>query len=141
MSFREKSAWIMSIALLVTGALYLRTLTGLSVDNDLLTLPILPFIIGYTIILTVIAVIGHIVIAIQSPRDANNALDEREQKIIERSGHWSGYAFAAGVFLSLGFYLLHYNGNLLFYTVFASIIVSQLIEYLIQIVLFRSVLR
>jgi len=43
-----------------------------------------------------------------------------------------------GTLASLGFYLLHGSGDLLFYTVFASVMVSQLMDYVFQIILFRT---
>lgn len=40
--------------------------------------------------------------------------------------------------LSLGLYLLSYDGDLLFYCVFASLMISQLVEYGVQIFLYRT---
>ena len=87
--------------------------------------------------LVVIAVIGHIVIGILTPREANAAPDERERLIIARAGHFSGYVLGAGVLSALAGYLLTYDGNLLFYGTFASLMLAQLAEYLLQIAGFR----
>ena len=40
--------------------------------------------------------------------------------------------------MSLGFYLLSRNGDLLFYSVFASLMLGQLMEYVFQIVFYRT---
>jgi hypothetical protein len=40
--------------------------------------------------------------------------------------------------MSLGLYLFSYDGNLLFYCVFGSLMISQLVEYGLQIVLYRT---
>ena len=71
-------------------------------------------------------------------RNANARADERERLISLRAGNWSGYVFAAGVALALFFYLLVPSGDILFYAVFATWIIAQLSEYVVQIILYRS---
>jgi hypothetical protein len=44
----------------------------------------------------------------------------------------------SGVLLSLGHYLVHGDGNMLFHLTMASLIVSQITEYGLQIVLDRT---
>lgn len=138
MPFHEKSAWIMSLALLVCGAFYYQTVASMSAALGHLAPPILPTLVAYTIALIVIAVIGHILIAILSPDDANDAIDERDKKVINRAGHLSGYVLGAGVFVGLGLYLFTYDGNLMFYVVFGSLMLSQLAEYAVQIAMYRT---
>lgn len=138
MAFQEKSAWIMALALLVTGIFYFGVVASMSSAMGGLAPPNVPVLAVYTVLLAVLAIIGHIVIAIFAPKEANAPADERERRIFERAGHWSGYIFGCGVILSLGLYLVFYEGNLLFYGVFGSLMLSQLVEYLIQIVLYRS---
>ena len=100
--------------------------------------PLLPTIAVYTIILVILAIVGHIVISALSPKEANAPLDERERRIFDRAGNVSGYVFGAGVVVSLGLYLLSYSGDVLFYLVFASLMIGQLAEYLMRIVLYRT---
>ncbi|MBT8094203.1 MAG: hypothetical protein KJP08_05275, partial [Gammaproteobacteria bacterium] len=85
----------------------------------------------------VLAIIGHIVAVAFAPEDADEATDERERRIIDRSGHLSAYVLGAGVLFALGLYLWSYNGNLMFYALFASLMLSQLFEYVVQIALHR----
>lgn len=137
MPFQEKSAWIMSLALLVGGIFYFGVVAAMSWAIGQLAPPILPLIAVYTAILVIIAVLGHVVVAVLAPRDANAPHDERDRAVIVRAGHWSGYLFGVGVILSLGLYLFSYDGNLLFYCVFASLMISQLFEYAAQIFFYR----
>lgn len=139
MSFQEKSAWIMSLALALGGIIYFSMVLTLSEGIQQLVPPLMPVVIVYTVILIVIAVIGHIVMAIAAPRDASEEIDERGRLINDRAGNYSSYVLAVGVLLGLGIYLISFNGHLLFYTVFASLMLSQLSEYLLQIWLNRSV--
>lgn len=138
MSFLEKSAWIMSLALLVTGLFYFNAVNAISNEIGQLAFPHLPMVIAYTVVLCLISVIGHIVIAILSPKEANASHDEREQKIIFKASHLSSYVTGTCIVSSLGLFLFHHDGDLLFYCVFGSLMVSQLSEYLLQIFLSRT---
>lgn len=138
MPFREKSAWIMSIALLVGGFFYLRVVLSPWAESGQLAPPTIPLVVLYTGILVAIAIVGHIIAAALAPKEANASADERERRIIVRSGHYSSYIFGAGVVISLGTYVVLRNGDLLFYTVFASLMVAQLFEYLLQILFYRT---
>lgn len=138
MAFQEKSAWIMTLALLIGGLFYFGLVVLISNDMEQLAPPLLPLIVIYTIILVALAIVGHVLIAIMAPKEANAPLDERERQIQYRAGHWSGYVIGVGVIVSLGSYLFTRNGDLLFYAVFASLMLSALTEYASQIVLYRT---
>ena len=136
MSFKEKSTWVMLIALLITAVPYLLNVVELS-DGYQLPPPNLQDLLTFTMTLIVITVVGYIIISALSSKQANAKLDERERRIFDRAGKISGYVFGFGVVTSLLYYLAYSNGNLLFYGVLASLIISQLCEYMIQIYLFR----
>ena len=138
MAFQEKSAWIMTLALLIGGLFYFGLVVLISNGMGQLAPPLLPLIVIYTIILVALAIVGHVLIAIMTPKEANAPLDERERQIQYRAGHWSGYVIGFGVIVSLGSYLFTRNGDLLFYAVFASLMLSALTEYASQIVLYRT---
>src|SRR5687768_7465909 len=108
MPFQEKSAWIMSLALLIRGAFYFGIVASMSFEIGQLAPPILPLVAIYTAILIVIAIAGHVVVAAFAPKDANAKLDERERKVIVRAGNRSGNVFGIAVVLSLGLYLVTY---------------------------------
>lgn len=138
MPFHEKSAWTMIVALLIGGAFYFRTVFTLSTDLGELAPPNMPTVWVYTVILIVIAVVGHILAVAFAPEDANEATDEREKRINERAGHLSGYVLGIGTLAALGLYLVTYNGNLMFYVLFASLMLSQVGEYVGHVLLHRK---
>lgn len=138
MPFREKSAWIMAILLLIVGAAYFNAVLGAWSETGKLGEPMLPLFIVYTICLVVLAVVAQVAIAIFSPKEANVAADERERRIFDRAGHYSSYFLGAGAVMSLGLYLLTANGDLLFYAIFASLMLSQIMEYVFQIIFYRT---
>lgn len=138
MPFYEKSAWIMSVALLLGGVFYVNVVLDASAVAGQLAPPVIKSIVVYTVILVLVSIVGHAAIGILSPKEADAALDERERHIVERAGHWSAYLFGFGVVASLGLYLVTRNGDMLFYAVFASLMVGQFAEYAIQILFYRT---
>ena len=138
MPFHEKSAWIMTIALVLGGVCYFAAVASMSSAAGELVPPVLPTVIVYSALLTAVAIAGHVVAAIFSPKEANAPIDEREKLIVDRAGHWASYLLGVGVLASLGVYLVSYDGDLLFYGVFASLMLSQLAEYALQIFFHRS---
>ena len=138
MPLREKSAWIMAVLLLLLGGAYFYAVTAIWSENGQLAAPMLPLVVAYTVCLIALSVIGHTVIAIFTPKEANAVADEREQLIFNRAGNYSLYFIAIGILLSLGLYLLWHNGDLLFYMVFASLMVGQIMEYVFQILFYRT---
>ncbi|MCH9695305.1 MAG: hypothetical protein K0U72_12415 [Gammaproteobacteria bacterium] len=137
MSFQEKSAWIMSLALALGGAFYFVTVSAMSAEINQLAPPTIGAVVVYTLILIALAIIGHVAIAVFAPKEANASLDERERMIFARAGNFAGYVFGFGVILSLGMYLVSYSGNALFYGVFASLMIGQLSEYAARVFLYR----
>lgn len=138
MSFREKSAWIMLTALLSGCLLYFTQIKSMSYSLGELAQPTIPIVIFFTVSLLLVAVVGHIIIAILSPKEANASSDERERKIFDRAAHLSSHVFTTGVVLSLTLYLISYDGNMLFYGAFGSLILGQLAEYVFQIYFYRA---
>lgn len=140
MSFQEKSAYVMFIALLLGGGLYFYEVVFQSMQLDGWISPVIPGLVQLTFIMVIVAIIGHIIIASLSSKEAEAKLDERERQIFNRAGRLSGFILGFVVILSLGNYLISEDGSLLFYSVFAGLIVSQLAEYVIRIFLYRTAL-
>jgi hypothetical protein len=138
MAFREKSAWIMALGMLLAGAFYFYSVARIWTETGQLPEPTLPLLIAYTVSIVVISVVGHIAIAIFAPKEADTPLDERERQIMIRSSHYSSIVLAIGLITSLGYYLALRDGDLLFYAVFASLMVCWIAEYVLQIVLYRT---
>lgn len=128
----------MSAALALGTFFYFGTVLAAWREFGQIASPAIPRIVIFTVILVVVAIIGHIVTASLAPKDANAPADEREREIFARAGNLSSYALGFGVIASLGHYLVLGSGDLLFYTVFASLIVAQILEYLLQIVFYRT---
>jgi hypothetical protein len=140
MSFQEKSAYVMVIALFLGGGLYFYEVLSQSVGLNGMISPVIPGLIKLSFMLVIVSIIGYMIIAAISPKEAEAKLDEREKLIFNRAGSLSGFILGFAVILSLGSYLISEDGALLFYTVFAGLIVSQLTGYMIRIFLYRTTL-
>ena len=140
MSFQEKSAYVMVVALLLGGSFYFYEVLSQSMGLDGWISPVIPGLVQLTLSMVIVSIIGHIIIAALSPKEAKAKLDERERQIFNRAGSLSGFILGFVVILSLGSYLISEDGSLLFYSVFAGLIVSQLAEYMMRILLYRIAL-
>jgi hypothetical protein len=139
MSFREKSAWIILITLIVMTIVYALHIpppyTLAPRPNPFLFL-VLMLAIGTFV---GIVIVGHIVIAIMAPRDAKTAGDERERMIELRATAIASYVYA---FLTLGglFVLLHVvNANTIgiAYYILFSFVFAEIVNYSLRIYLYR----
>lgn len=138
MSFYEKSAWLMSIALTVCGFVYFRNVYVYSMEAGELIAPSLPLLSLFTIGVVIFAVIGHILIALISPKEAEADLDEREKSIFDKAGSLSSYVLGFGAIVGLLHFMVLQDGNVLFYIVFASLLLSHICEYVLQILYYRG---
>ena len=137
MSFRELSAWVMGVLLCVTGADYLKTyLAAAQADGG--APPPLELFMPYAGVVVVASIIAQIVLAALAPKDADRPPDERERPLLWRAGHWAGLV-QGGLCVAAVLYVGH-SGNLaiLFHLVVGGLIVSQIVEYALQIVFLRA---
>ena len=137
MGFQEKMAWAMMLILIVTGIAYYSLVFQASVALGAVAPPMLPIMIGYVVFLVVLAIIAAILIAATRPSEASTSLDEREQFIQFKGEAWSGRAMGFLVLCALVDFGLNGDGNRLFHLVFATLIVSQIAEYGLQIFFYR----
>ena len=77
------------------------------------------------------------VLGARDPKEASAPADERERPILDKAGSWSGTVLGVGCVASILHYLQHGSGDLLFHTIFLSLILSSLAEFAFQLWLFR----
>jgi hypothetical protein len=137
MSFREKSAWITLVTLILLTLFFVTHLPGswtLAPQPGgflfyALTVGVIAFV--------VIEIIAHIVVAILSPRDVKAPRDERERLIALKATSIAAHVYA---FLSLGsVFLIHLGANEIgvAYCVFFSFIIAEAVNYAARVVYYR----
>jgi hypothetical protein len=137
MSFREKSTWISFVLLLLLFGGYLWPLYEVSsgqADN--------PRLIGYyhNLVLAFVAlqVLLHVIVVVQSPKDARTPKDERERQIELKAFRIAFYALVAAVLLAT-FIGLHVadRPSLVGYWMLAAVMMAWLAKLGSQIVYYR----
>jgi hypothetical protein len=136
MSFREKSAWVMGLVMVVTGLFYLSIAIGTSGGMGRIVPP-MTVLVPYVGLVVIASIVAQTTMAILSPREAHAPADERERLVLDRAGNWSGSVLGIGAVTSLLHFLYHGDASLLFHMVMGSLILSQIAEYTLQIALMR----
>lgn len=131
MSFKEKSAWVMGAIMLATGIWYAQLVAAAP------QAPVIGPLIPYVLAVIVLSIIAQTVLALLSPKEANAPADERERPAIDLAGHWSGVVLGVLAIASCINYIVVPDGTMLFHHIIGAVIVSQLSEYVFQIIFFR----
>jgi hypothetical protein len=138
MSFREKTAWITLITLVLASLLFIvhaPTDLTLAPDSDLFRFHVLMLSIATFVVIEVVAIL---VLRLKSPRDAKAPLDERERLIALKARSLAWYVLAVA---SLGSVMvtIHLGANEigLAYCVLASFVLSLVVNYVARIVYYR----
>ncbi|MDP3737147.1 MAG: hypothetical protein Q8R02_07150 [Hyphomonadaceae bacterium] len=136
MSFREKSAWITLISVLLTfGAFYGALGVGLV---DPVSMHAFHFGLASIVILIVLQIVLHIVAAIMNPKDARTPLDEREKMIQARSHTLGYYVMMVGMLIVV--VLTHVPDTNFMTTVYLGVltmVIAALSVAIAQIIMFR----
>jgi hypothetical protein len=138
MSFREKSAWISFLLLLLL-------VLGFAVSHhyhphdaqgrDLIDPAYLFF--GILLVFVLLQVVLHVIVALRSPKDARTPKDERERFIELRAARIGFYTLVAGELVAMALFHLHGRAFLLMSSVLTAIFVAWLVKLGSEIVLYR----
>jgi len=137
MAFREKLAWVMTIVLSLAGGFYAWEVIGYGLALNAVPPPSIKLAFVYVGFVIIGSIIGAVSIAAQNNDDANAPIDERERIIVDRAGNWSGYILAAGAVMGVLYYWSDQDGHLMFHWVVAGLMISQIAEYVFQIIFYR----
>jgi hypothetical protein len=137
MSFREKSAWITLITLIVLTLFYFTHLPPPWLLNPPSGFMFHVLVAGVAAFV-VIEIVAHVIVAIRAPRDAQAPRDERERLIALKATSIAAYVYAI---LSLGsvFTVIHLGANEIgvAFCVFLSFILAEIVNYAARIVYYR----
>jgi hypothetical protein len=139
MSFREKSAWITLITLVLVSLLWSlhipwwQPFTLAPESNPI----VFHSLVLATISFIVIVVVAHVVVAIRAPREASAPADERERLIGLKATRVASYVYAT---LSLSsVFLIHLGANAIgvAYFVLISFVIAEIVSCVARIVYHR----
>ena len=128
----------MGLIMIAGMAFYFRTVSAMSEGMEQLAPPVLPLVIVYIVVIVVLSILGHILIAVSKPSEADDTMDERDKLVAARAGNIAGVVLGVGLISALGIYLFTYDGNQLFHAAFGALMISQIAEYAARIVYYRA---
>ena len=138
MSFREKSAWISFICLLLLTLAYFAGMHHHPHDaegHDLISpLQIALAIFGSFAILQVVL---HLIVVAQAPKDARTPKDERERLIELRAARVGFYALVVGELVAMLLFHVHGQAWTLMNTLMLALLIAWLIKVGTEVVLYR----
>jgi hypothetical protein len=101
MSFRDKSALVTIVALLIASVVYVASLVSAAGGKPFVDVAYQPYLIGFVIVLVIVSVVGQIAVAVRSPKEATAPRDERERIIAWRSTSVSSVVLAIAAFVAI----------------------------------------
>ena len=140
MSFREKSAWISLVLLLVLGGIYFWNFALILARRPAFSDVELFF--GVVAALVIAEVVLHMAIAVRSPEEARTPKDERERLIDLKATRAAFYVLMIGAFASIGTVHLRLRDRgdhtfVMMHCVFLSLVVAEVVKSGTQIALYR----
>ena len=136
MSFREKSAWISFVLLLVVFGAYFWSVGGETTGRiDSQTGVIVQ--VGLIAAFFMLEIVLHLVLTVQAPSEARAPRDERERLIEMRASHIAFYVLVVGALAVVG--LMHVTRSVwvMAQSLMLAIVVAQIVRFGAQIVYFR----
>jgi uncharacterized membrane protein len=136
MSFREKSAWISFVTILVVFGTYFWNVAGvLHGDVDRHRGWAIQF--GLLVAFVVIQIAARVVVALQSPKEARAPKDERERLIEQRATSVAFLVLVIGALFSIGLMHVTRSAWVIAQHVLLAITVAYLVKSGLQIVYYR----
>ena len=136
MSFREKSAWISFVTILVVFGAYFWTVSrhvaGLVDHQTAFNIEV-----GLLIAFVLIEIVLHIAIAMQAPNEARAPRDEREQLIEMRATRVAFQVLVIGALACVGLMHMTRSASAIAQHVLLAVVVAELVKFGGQIFYFR----
>jgi hypothetical protein len=136
MSFREKSAWISFVTLLVLFIPYFWSVRGV-LEGDIEYAAASPWMIGLVVAFVVLEILLHAAVAAQAPTDARAPKDERERLIEMRATRIAFQVLVLGALASAGMMHLTRSAWALGQHVLMAVVVAELVKFGAQIAYYR----
>lgn len=136
MSFREKSAWISFVSILLAATPYFVRVAA-TVFGDADGRQVFGWFFTFVVALIVLEVVLHVLVAVRSPAEARTPMDERERLIALRAKSAAFPVLIAGAFCAIGTLHLGVGAWTMSQAVLLAIVVAELVRFGVEIVLHR----
>jgi hypothetical protein len=137
MSFREKTAWVTLVAILIVSLMYVYHVSGLFESRH-------PGLVLHAIALSVAAfaaieVLAYVVLRLRNPTEARTPKDELEKLIELKALRIAAYVYIVGSFLAI-FITLHVHNTgpgAVGLSVVMAFVIAEIVNYTARIVYYR----
>jgi hypothetical protein len=138
MSYREKSAWISFVCLLLLtlGVVHSTHFHAHDAQGNDVINPLhlaLAIFVGFL----VLQVVLHLIVRAQAPKDARTPKDERERFIELRAARIGFYSLVVGELVAMALFHAHGRPGILMWSVLLAVLIAWLIKLGSEIVLYR----
>jgi hypothetical protein len=135
MSFRERTAWVTLIAILLVSVLFfLHGPDFLAPDPDPWTFHALLASLGAFVVIEVVA---YGVLYFRYPKDARTPKDEREQLIGLKATRLAAYVYVVGSFVAIATMHRGASAQAIGYFVVLAFVVAEIVNYAARILYYR----
>ena len=138
MSFREKSAWVTLIAIVLVSAMYVFHIPQLYVPHSRWVLKSLAASLGAFLLIELVA---YAVLRVRNPTEARTPKDELEKLIDLKALRIAAYVYIIGSFVAI-FVTLHVVGSsagMVAVAVLLAFVVAEMVNYTARIVYYRRI--
>lgn len=136
LSFQEKSTWVMGVVVLGVYGWYFVTVLRMAGDVAVAGIAYQTIMFLTVVALVVLAVIGHVVIAIVDPKGSDQT-DERDRTINRYGEYIGGYVLAVGALVALALAMIEVEYFWIANTILAGLVLAELTTAATRIVLYR----
>ena len=137
MTFVEKSTLTMTLLLIAVFTGYFAVVLGPIAASPHRQGAFTGLVIAATVVLTILAVVSHVVLAVVFRAQADAELDERDRLIALRSERIGGYILAVGVFAGITVAILEAEAFWIAQVLLAAWVLAEVSEGVAKLALYR----
>jgi hypothetical protein len=136
MSFEEKGTWVFLVASVSTYAFYLAVILGRADGGPLSEVSYVAVMLWTIGIAIALSILGHIGVAIASPKDADKA-DERDRNINRFGEYIGGTVLATGMLVPLGLTMAEFDHFWIANAMYTAFVLGGLVTTTVKLVAYR----
>ena len=136
MSFTEKGIWVYGVVAVVTYAVYLSIILGRAGDTPLTEVSYVSTMLWTIGIGVALSVIGHIVVAIAKPSEADKS-DVRDKDINRFGEYVGGIVLGVGMVVPLVLAMAEFDYFWIANAMYAAFVLASLVSAAVKLVAYR----
>ena len=136
MSFQEKSTALMLVIMLVVYGAYFATIASRLGDTAVDQIPYQAWMLVTVVILVVLAIVGHIVVAVLPSYDGDES-DERDRLVDLRGESFGGFVLGVGALGALLLAMAEFDHFWIANAILLALVLSEIVASVAKLALYR----